>query len=347
MAEVDPISAVFDPDIVDEVEPEEATTEEPSSEEEAAEPEEKPEEAPAEETEEAEEAPAEEPPAETPEGEEPTEEETKEPEEGEPERYTVKVDGVEQDLTIEELQQGYSLAETSRKRLQEAAEFTRSAKQVIQMVMKDPISASIQLNTGAFQGDRAKAEQHVYEVASKWVADRLKEELLPEGEREIVRRERLLRAEEARIQSERQRLDRERATAQQAILAKQVDKQIAEAVSKAGLRAEPQVFDMMLRELFRHADAGDDLTPEVAAQIVKEKLSRDRGYVLKHMTPEDLEKANPELLKALRVREQKLAQQKARSSNRADGARANRASNPRRRRDGAQESWHDVFDPDR
>lgn len=353
----DPAAAVFDPDLEDEAEEPEAEATEDAAEEETGE---EPEQAAQEDTEgekaperkEDEESPATgQPEAEKGESEEKPpegepEKETKEPEKPQ-ELYKLKVDGADVEVTLQELKDGYGLAQASHGRLRKAAELTQSAKQVIDMVMDDPIGVAIQLKTGAMGGNREQAEQAIYDQAARWVAERLKEELLPENEREIARRERLVRAEEQRIQSERQRIERERFTAQQAVLAKQIDKQIADAVNKAGLRNEPQVFDMMLRELYRYADAGENLTPEAAASIVKEKLSMDRGYLLKGVTPEDLEKVNPELIQALRERDRKAAEEKARNSNRASRTRAPRASNPRQRRDGASSKWYDVFDPDR
>jgi hypothetical protein len=54
-----------------------------------------------------------------------------------PQKYKVKIDGKEQEVTLDELQRGYQLRATSDKRLQEASELEKKLQSVLQVIQSD------------------------------------------------------------------------------------------------------------------------------------------------------------------------------------------------------------------
>lgn len=336
---------------IEEAEPTDAIEDEPEEAEEEGkeEEEEESEDDPPEEAEGENEPPA--PQEEPKEGETEKEGENTPPKDNEPDDklWKLTINGEEKEFSTGDVVERAQKAESAEQRFQEAAEYTRSARQVVDMVSQNPIETAIRLKTGMYGGDRAKAEQEIYDVAAKFVMNRLQEELLPEEQREFLRKERELGYKAEQIEQAQQKLKADEEQREMQVAYAEADKEIAAAVEKSKLPQEPEVFDRMMRIMQRHYDAGKDLTALQAAEIVKQQLDKETPDMLEKLSPEELHKRNPDFLKKMREYDLKLAQEKkARSSTQNDKARVkgkSKTSTKARGRVGAkEENWNDFFD---
>ena len=199
-----------------------------------------------------------------PDGEEAVEDGEDEAEEGAPELHTVKVDGQEFEVDIDELKAGYSRGRASTKRFQEAAAMQKSVQGFVAELKKgdpDMIGALFQKIGLDFD---AIAEQHL--------SRKLEELQMPEAQRGM----RELQRERALFERERQALLAQSREAQiqresQQILT-QIQSETEAALSRHGFTPSPALFAQAAHLMEQSLNAGYQMSPEEAVVNIKESL---------------------------------------------------------------------------
>ena len=236
----------------------------------------------------------------------------------------------------------------SRKRFQEAAHYTRSAKQAVDMLMENPLTAAIQLWTGHLGGDRDAAEQQVLNMIKPGIASLMQEALEEDPNRRNTMRTNRRNAEEInRYRAEAQRRQQDQETEQQKAATEAAEQQIQEASTDLGVEMTDTLRKQTAFVYSEKSQQGVILTAKQAINLALETFSPQK---LKRVEPDlskiDPEKilSNPDLVAKLRAAEKKRAEA-ARSSNRVIPPTANQASKRSSRRDGvkAQKSLEEAF----
>jgi len=273
---------------------------------------------------------------ETDEPEEETEEAEEEPEEKEAVLHTVKIDGQESQVTLEDLTKNYQLSSTSYNRMKEAAEREQGARRVIDNLTKDPFGTLMDLFS-ATVGDQAKAEQYLIQATENFLRPHIEERLAPPEQAERIRLER----ENARLRTEyegRQRqLQAEGQERHAQAFIQRVQNEVPEAMRSAGLNPEieglhKEVEKLAFQEIAAAIRAGVELTTVEAVIQVKSRLDSLASVRVGSLSPDEFLTSHPEL--ANKVRETQVNRAKKKQKSRktpTQSAKARESSTKRRR----------------
>jgi hypothetical protein len=229
-------------------------------------------------------------------------------------RVMVKVDGVDEEVTLDKAIRQYRRHAAADHRFQEAAAIRKQAEETMARLKADPWAALKELG---LDPDKAASER----ILAKIEEERLASENPAELERRKLERE---LADERASKEEIQRKAEEIETnKKREIVRAKIDKQFTAALTEAQLPATPytvaRMADVMARNL--REDEHWDATPAELAQLVREDLQTELANLAKSLGPDQLEAfLGTDALKALRkydlerVRSPRLAGQARRVS---------------------------------
>lgn len=181
-----------------------------------------------------------------------------------PDMHTVKVDGEEIQLTLDELKAGYSRAAAATRRFQEAAQQKREIQEFVGRLKSGDRQTIVDL-FGKIGVDFTRlAEEHLSEYLQDLDAPEhvrgMRDLERKRAEFERQQQDAQTRAQEAQIEREADR-ERERYTSD-----------VTSALSKAGLPASQPIIAKVARELEMALTHGYELSTADAVQIVAEEM---------------------------------------------------------------------------
>lgn len=185
-------------------------------------------------------------------------------ESGDPETHTVKVDGEEFDVTLDELKAGYSRNRAATKRFQEASALKSQVQRFVgQLKSGDPEMVAELF--GKIGVDFTKvAEAHITSLL-----DDLDMPADKRGMKQVEKERARLERERAEWQKQRQEASLE-AESQREV--QRYQSEMTAALGKAGLPANPTIVAKVARELEQALVAGHDMTTQEAVDLVVEDL---------------------------------------------------------------------------
>lgn len=216
-----------------------------------------------------------------------------------PRRFKVKVDETEEDVSEEELLKGFQMAKSSDKRFKEAAQLRKEAekeKQQIQDLLK-------QVKDNPDLLEQLGIDLDGY--SEKRMLRNLERSLKTPEELELEE----LRAERQKRLTHQQRAQQE-AEFHQA--SEQIDNEIFESLSSAGLKATPRLVARLAEQMLASLDDdGNRMKASDAFARVRNDYKSDVSELLENLTPEQLASEYPSLVKKLRDYSISQAQQQA------------------------------------
>jgi hypothetical protein len=208
-----------------------------------------------------------------------------------PQTFKVKVDGVEKELTADELVRDYQLREASQKRFQQAAEMSKQAQaqmEALQFARENPIEF--------FRATGVNAK----EFAEKVLLQELEESMLSPEERELrdLRNYKNKIDQEQKsqlaIKQEQQRLALEEQTAQE------IENEILEVLTASNLKPTPRNIAKCAEYLLASLDEkGNRMHARDAFQRVQTNTRKEVAEHIADLTPEEMEQQFPEFYKKL------------------------------------------------
>lgn len=255
-------------------------------------------------------------------------------------RYKVKVDEEELEVELDELLKGYQRASSANKKYTEASAMRKEVQNAVRLMAEDPIGTFLQL-VGHAEGDDV-AKQKAFKFAEKYLADALKEQLMPEEQKKSLaaERERDMYKKKVEDYERRQKetaLEAEALGHQQAFM-----KDLSEAIQKSGMTEDEDLFQELAPILRAAIESDYSLTADEAVSIVKEKRQLRQKRILQDLPDEAiledetrLKRLNKKILERI---------QKAQSST-GNGAAPPKAgtTKPGRRAESAKRSMSDFF----
>jgi hypothetical protein len=205
--------------------------------------------------------------------------EAKEPEKPAPKPKRVvkgKVDGVEQDIELDDEDYGKFTAKQMRaaaqKSLQEAAQARKEVESFVSALKQNPADALKRLGVDPVKW----AEDLVLEHAQT-------AQLSPE-QRAALEWKRKAEELEAQQRTEKERLEHEETERETERIRGDLDRTFAKAAEGAGLKPHPYIVARMARIMRAAAEDQDyDLSPEEAATQLKDDLSREHAMLFDEM----------------------------------------------------------------
>lgn len=199
-----------------------------------------------------------------PDGEEVAEGAEEESEEAAPELHTVKVDGREFEVDLDELKKGYQRGIASTKKFQEAAAMQKSVQGFVSELKK----GNVDMIGALFQ----KIGLDFDTIAEQHLSRKLEELQLPPAERGM----RELQRKQAEFERQRQEFQRQSREAQieresQQILT-QIRTETEAALTRHGFTPSPALFTQAAHLMEQSLNAGYRMTPDEAVQNIKESL---------------------------------------------------------------------------
>lgn len=202
--------------------------------------------------------------------------------EGEPKTYRVKVDGREEEVSLEELQKGYSRTKTFTKRMQEAKRIRQEAEEVLSRAEERLYTAPDQLL--AQLGPEA-VERAVYgllenrDPAVQAAVERAVK-ATQAGPEERSRRQ--LAEEKRRLEMERRKWESEQARKAAEVEAERAREELTQGftatLGEAGLPATPAMMSRMAgvyRQLHTPGEPWSRELMQQAAEIVREEITAE------------------------------------------------------------------------
>lgn len=209
-------------------------------------------------------------------------------------KVTIKVDGEDVEITLDQAVREYRRRQAADKRFQEAAATRKQAETLLSQLKSDPWGA---LKALGIDPDKAASERILAKIEE--------EKLAAENPSELSRR-RL----EKELAEERSAHESAKKAAEEAELSKKrdefrvkIDRQFTAALTEAKLPATPytvaRMADVMSRNI--REDPQFDATPTELAQLVREDLKAELVDIARQLGPDGLEAfLGAESMKALR-----------------------------------------------
>jgi hypothetical protein len=197
-----------------------------------------------------------------------------EPPKEEPKTFKVKVDGKELDVTLDELQRGYSLERAARTKMEQAAKMRKEADSIRQDVEQFIVSAKKDPLV-LFR----LAEQLGYdssELAEKMLADKIAAELMT-PEQKLQKQ---LEAERRRLEDERRSIESERLERETSTYRATFERDFGEALTAAKLPVNTATLARMATHKMAALKSGADLeVGQLAARVREEILAEHRAVL--------------------------------------------------------------------
>ncbi len=213
-------------------------------------------------------------------------------------KIKAKIDGIEQEVDIDELTRDYQKYKSSDKRFQEAAQLRKEANEERKLV-NDLLSRAEQGDLGWLKGLVPK------EKLNKWAEQELLQhidwEQKPEVERRAILAERRAQELEDRINKDKQSSEQRQAQEleQQAYVA--VEKDMVEAIKGLGYdyKITPRFVRRVAEQVYASLEASDDpqaqpIPASVASKHAFEGMKSDASELLSILSPQEIMKMLPQ-----------------------------------------------------
>lgn len=212
-------------------------------------------------------------------------------------KFVVTIDGVDEELTQDELIKYAQKSKAADKRFQESAQIKKEAAELIRMLRDSPERV---LADPAILG----SDEKVIELAQKILAKKIEEESKPQAVREKERLEKELqelREANKRNEEERKRQEYETMVKQHE---SQLEEQIQDAMESSGLPKSPYVLKRLADVMISSLEYDKEISPKQAMNIVKREMQKDLKEYF-DASPEDMleELLGSDNIKRLRKRQ--------------------------------------------
>ena len=182
-------------------------------------------------------------------------------------KFKFKVDGqeVEEELDLNDevmIKKHLSMSKAAYKRMQEAAQVKRQNEQFVKMLMQDPIKV---LTHPQFGGGKKFRE-----LAERYLAGELENELLTPEQRNQRDREAKLRNYEEQEKQFRQQQEQAQMQKLQDHYAQDFEQKIMRGLSSQGIPKTARTVKRMAELMSKNLQHGLELEPEALAEIVKQ-----------------------------------------------------------------------------
>lgn len=187
----------------------------------------------------------------------------------EPEKYTIKIDGEEVEVDLDELKKGYGSTKSAQNKFSEAAVARKQAEEFVRLLKSDPMALMAHPDLGL----------NPREIAENYLRKELDfEDLSPEQQELQIAKQRLAEIEEERKAAE-ELADQEEMTAMEQKYHQEFTVQINDALTKAELPITDNSIKRMagyMQEVLLSEDpAVSALTNEDIVEFVREDLIKD------------------------------------------------------------------------
>jgi hypothetical protein len=179
-------------------------------------------------------------------------------------KFKVKVNGQEQEVDENELLRGYSHQQAANKILQEGKAARKQAEEFIAM-MKDP---------SKFYEVAAKLGHNPRELSEKYLVSQLEDEMLDPRDRELRDAKTKLKHIEDMERQQREAVEQQRLNEMKAKYAEDYTQQFTKALETSGLPPTKAMVGEMAKYIARSAKIGFKMTPDEAAQLVREDIQQ-------------------------------------------------------------------------
>lgn len=199
-----------------------------------------------------------------------------------PETYTVKIDGQEVELTIDQLKQQAAMASAANKRFQEAAQLKKKTQEFAQAVKNNPQAFLKQLGVGP-------------DFYESQVAQQIEEKMLTPEQK--AQREQQRELQEYRQQAEQHKKQQQQVQVmqQKKQAAKQLEETVLSGFAQAGINVDDDIershimadamrnlYGWKVRQLRQNAPA--EITPEVVRATIRKTADAREQAVKKYLS---------------------------------------------------------------
>lgn len=196
-----------------------------------------------------------------------------------PKAVKVKINGAEQDVTIEKLIERYQKEEAADEKFKSAAQLRREAE--------DLKAQYAEIDRNPFEYARKKGID-IHALAEDILIEKLKwEQSSPEQKELAMERQKRLEYEK-RIEELTEK-DRNLATQQaEAKAAREIDDEISEALGELGAKPTPAIVANIATTLLSYHEAGREVSAKEVVRRVRENLTVSAKELITSMSVEDL-----------------------------------------------------------
>ena len=282
------------------------------------------------------------------EGEEPEEDEEPGEKSEEPDTYTVKVDGVESEVTIEELRRNYQISSAAEKRLAEAKQQREQLETLALEMREDPLAFALRLYQADMKDPRL-AQERLFSQAVDFVRPIIEEQALPEQERRLREQQRHLEYQRQMVDQQQREMEQRNQNASFEREKNKILSDVSAAMASTGLdemydqpQSKQTVQTRIIRVMYTAQEASPDqpMSAQEAAIIEKAELDREMKHLVGSLKPGDLEKVNPKAAQALRKKN--LVEAKKKRASKGGKARKT-SSTDSRRTDARPKTTRELF----
>lgn len=222
-------------------------------------------------------------------------------------KYKLKVDGVEEEVDLDSLDDAslvkeLQMAKAARKRMQEAAEVRKSFKTFMEQLQKDPLSTLKAKELGGIDVRKMVEDQILREY---------EESQLPQEQRQLREMERKLQEREQQLQAIEDSQRQQAEAAFNTRVEQETEAELMEALEKSDLPKNRETLAVLAQVAKINLEHGLELTPQQLAAEAKARIARMHGAITKVLTGEALIKhlGNDVIKEVLRYKLQSAKQQ--------------------------------------
>jgi len=193
-------------------------------------------------------------------------------------KFKVTIDGESMEVDETELVRNYQLRKASDRKFKEAADLRKQSDALIDLLKNDPIKALEHPSIGL----------RFREVAEKYLAEQLEEELMSPEEKERVKEKKAYQA--ALAENERFKKEKEEAVLQELTQKHSIDLQnkIVKALDGSGIPKTNRTVGRMAHYLKQALEHGYELEPKDLTELVKKDYQADIKELLGSSNEETL-----------------------------------------------------------
>lgn len=193
-------------------------------------------------------------------------------------KHKLKVAGQEVEVDDEELKRGYSISKAAAKEMFEAKRIAKQAQEFIDMG-KDPTKV---IDLLKHLGHDAR------KLAEEYLASQLEDDLKDPKDKELQKYKSEAEQYRQMIEAEKERKAKIQSDALKQKYAKEYEAQFTEALQSSKLPATKESVAKMARYIHRASEINLEMTPQEAAQLVKEDMTREIKTLVAEASPETL-----------------------------------------------------------
>jgi hypothetical protein len=198
-----------------------------------------------------------------------------------PKKYKLKIDGIDTELTEEEVIRFAQMGKASHKRFEEAASIKKQVEPILKALKEDPYYLLTHPEMGVDEGK-------LREATEKWLAEKIMFESLPQDQQQLHLAKKELETIKKQQELQRQAEEQAKMADMEKKYAEDYERQFLGALEKVNVPKEPRVIARMAEYMSRAVKTNTQLSAEDAALLVKEDLAREQAAVASKLTPEEL-----------------------------------------------------------